>query len=77
MSGIYLPTFPTAIVLPSSLSVNRPRDGINSAFSRGIGLVEAKALLVKAYVGDVISSVDREEVRNEILRLYSERHGWT
>ncbi len=45
--------------------------------SRGIGLVEAKALLVKAYVGDVISSVDREEVRNEILRLYSERHGWT
>ena len=32
---------------------------------------EAKALLVKAYVGDVISSVDRDEVRNEIVRLYS------
>lgn len=44
--------------------------------SRGIGTEEAKALLVKAYVGDVISSVDRDEVRNEILRLYSERHCW-
>ena len=44
--------------------------------SRGIGTDEAKALLVKAYVGDVISSVDRDEVRNEIVRLYSERHGW-
>jgi Fe-S cluster assembly protein SufD len=44
--------------------------------SRGIGTDEAKALLVKAYVGDVIAAVDREEVRNEVLRLYSERHGW-
>ena len=44
--------------------------------SRGIGTDEAKALLVKAYVGDVIAAVDREEVRNEVMRLYSERHRW-
>ena len=44
--------------------------------SRGIGTDEAKAILVKAYVGDVIASADREEVRNEVLRLYSERHDW-
>ena len=45
--------------------------------SRGIGNDEAKALLVKAYVSDVIDAVDREEVRNEILRLYSQRHNWS
>lgn len=45
--------------------------------SRGIGNDEAKALLVKAYVSDVINTIDREEVRNEILRLYSQRHNWS
>ena len=45
--------------------------------SRGIGAEEAKSLLVKAYVGDVVAAVDREEVINEVLRLYSERHNWS
>ena len=44
--------------------------------SRGIGAKEAKALLVKAYIGDVLEAVDRDEVRNEIMKLYSEKHGW-
>ena len=44
--------------------------------SRGIGTDEAKALLVKAYVGDVISAVERDEVRSEIINLYSDRHNW-
>ena len=44
--------------------------------SRGIGAKEAKALLVKAYIGDVLAAVDRDEVRNEIMKLYSEKHGW-
>ena len=44
--------------------------------SRGIGTNEAKALLVKAYVGDVISAVERDEVRSEIIKLYSDRHNW-
>ena len=44
--------------------------------SRGIGTGEAKALLVKAYVGDVISAVERDELRSEIIKLYSDRHNW-
>jgi Fe-S cluster assembly protein SufD len=45
--------------------------------SRGLDTEAAKALLVKAYVSDVLNSVEHEEVRNEILKLYSERHGWS
>ena len=37
---------------------------------------QAKALLVKAYVGDVISAVERDELRSEIIKLYSDRHNW-
>ena len=31
---------------------------------------------MKAYIGDVLEAVDRDEVRNEIMNLYSEKHGW-
>jgi Fe-S cluster assembly protein SufD len=45
--------------------------------SRGLDTDAAKALLVQAFVGDVLGSVSHEETRNEILKLYSERHAWS
>ncbi len=44
--------------------------------SRGIDEQAAKALLVEAFLNDVLSSVTCSELREEILRLYSERHDW-
>lgn len=45
--------------------------------ARGIDEENAKSLLVQAYIGDVISSVKFDEIKNEVIRLYSERHGWS
>jgi Fe-S cluster assembly protein SufD len=44
--------------------------------ARGIDDESAKSLLVQAYIGDVLDSVKFEEIKNEVVRLYSERHGW-
>lgn len=44
--------------------------------ARGIDDEVAKSLLVQAYIGDVVSSVKYDEIKNEVLKLYSERHGW-
>jgi Fe-S cluster assembly protein SufD len=44
--------------------------------SRGIDEQAAKALLVEAFLSDVLSSVTCSELREEIMRLYSERHDW-
>ena len=44
--------------------------------SRGIDLKSAKSLLVRAFVGDVLNSVKSEDLRNEIMNLYSEKHNW-
>ena len=44
--------------------------------SRGIDEKAAKALLVEAFLADVLSSVSCTELSDEIMRLYSERHEW-
>jgi Fe-S cluster assembly protein SufD len=44
--------------------------------SRGIEEKSAKALLVEAFLADVISNVPSTELREEIMRIYTERHGW-
>ena len=44
--------------------------------SRGIEEKAAKALLVEAFLADVISNVTCTELREEILKIYKERHGW-
>jgi len=44
--------------------------------SRGIDEKAAKALLVKAFLADVISNVPCTELREEIMKIYKERHGW-
>ena len=44
--------------------------------SRGIDDNSAKALLVEAFLADVLSSVPNSELRVEVMKIYSERHGW-
>lgn len=44
--------------------------------SRGIDEKAAKALLVEALLADVISNVPSTELREEIMKIYTERHGW-
>jgi len=44
--------------------------------SRGIDEKAAKALLVEAFLTDVISNVPCTELREEIMKIYKERHGW-
>jgi Fe-S cluster assembly protein SufD len=44
--------------------------------SRGIDEKAAKALLVEAFLADVISNVPSTELREEIMKIYTERHGW-
>ena len=44
--------------------------------SRGIDEKAAKALLVEAFLADVISNVPSAELREEIMKIYTERHGW-
>ena len=44
--------------------------------SRGIDEKAAKALLVEAFLADVLSSVSSTELSTEIMSLYRERHGW-
>ncbi|PCJ81650.1 MAG: Fe-S cluster assembly protein SufD [Bacteroidetes bacterium] len=45
--------------------------------SRGLDENAARTLLVEAFIADVLSSVPNEALRNEIKRLYSERHHWS
>jgi len=44
--------------------------------SRGLDEKYAKALLVEALLNDVLSCVFCIELREEIMRLYTERHEW-
>ncbi len=44
--------------------------------SRGIDEKAAKTLLVEAFLADVISNVPSTELREEIMKIYTERHGW-
>jgi Fe-S cluster assembly protein SufD len=51
-------------------------DSIFYLKSRGIDEKYAKALLVEALLNDVLSCVFCLELREEIMRLYTERHEW-
>ena len=44
--------------------------------SRGIGERAARALMVQAFIGDVLAGMGSEEVAAEVETLLSERHGW-
>ena len=44
--------------------------------SRGMDERAARALLVEAFLSDVLSSVPSAELRDEIMKIYKERHGW-
>ena len=44
--------------------------------SRGIEDRTARALMVQAFVGDVLEGFGQEEVAHEVKRLLSQRHGW-
>lgn len=44
--------------------------------ARGINAVQARALLVQAFIADVIEGFKNEEVRLELMHLYARRHGW-
>lgn len=44
--------------------------------SRGIEDRTARALMVQAFVGDVLEGFGQEEVAHEVKRLLAQRHGW-
>ncbi|MDA0904538.1 MAG: Fe-S cluster assembly protein SufD [Bacteroidetes bacterium] len=44
--------------------------------SRGIGDRAARALMVQAFLGDVLEGMGSPEVANEVASLLAERHGW-
>ena len=44
--------------------------------SRGIGDRAARALLVQAFIGDVLEGFGQDEVAQEVEGLLAERHGW-
>ena len=44
--------------------------------ARGLDEVQARALLVQAFIADVIDGFGNEEVRTELTHLYATRHGW-
>ena len=44
--------------------------------ARGIDAVQARALLVQAFIADVIDGFKNEEIRLELMHLYARRHGW-
>ena len=46
------------------------------ARSRGIGEAEAKAMLVHAFIGDVLEGFAVQEVRLEVEHRLATRHGW-
>jgi Fe-S cluster assembly protein SufD len=44
--------------------------------SRGIGDRAARALMVQAFIGDVLEGMGSPDVANEVASLLAERHGW-
>lgn len=44
--------------------------------TRGIVASEAKALLVRAFIADIAEGFGHMEVRDEVMHLLAERHGW-
>lgn len=46
------------------------------ARTRGIGLDDAKAMLVHAFIGEVLSGMAVPEVQWEVAHRLSEKHGW-
>lgn len=44
--------------------------------ARGLDEVQARALLVQAFIADVVDGFASEEVRAELTHLYATRHGW-
>ena len=45
--------------------------------SRGIGDKAARALMVQAFIGDVLEGMGQEEVAQEVETLLADRHGWS
>jgi Fe-S cluster assembly protein SufD len=44
--------------------------------SRGIGDRAARALMVQAFMGDVLEGFGSAEVATEVAELLAARHGW-
>jgi Fe-S cluster assembly protein SufD len=44
--------------------------------SRGIADRAARALMVQAFIGDVLEGFGQEEVAQEVEGLLAQRHGW-
>lgn len=51
-------------------------DALFYARSRGVGLEAAKAMLVNAFIGDVLKGLAVLEVRLEVEHRLAEKHGW-
>lgn len=51
-------------------------DALFYARSRGVGLEAAKAMLVHAFIGDVLKGLAVTEVRLEVEHRLAEKHGW-
>lgn len=51
-------------------------DALFYARSRGVGLEAAKAMLVHAFIGDVLKGIKVAEVRLEVEHRLAEKHGW-
>jgi Fe-S cluster assembly protein SufD len=51
-------------------------DALFYARSRGVGLEAAKAMLVRAFIGDVLKGLAVLEVRLEVEHRLAEKHGW-
>lgn len=51
-------------------------DALFYARSRGVGLEAAKAMLVHAFIGDVLKGMAVPEVRLEVEHRLAEKHGW-
>tara|TARA_B100000963_G_scaffold70368_1_gene58658 strand:- start:1994 stop:3325 length:1332 start_codon:yes stop_codon:yes gene_type:complete len=51
-------------------------DALFYARSRGVGLEAAKAMLVHAFIGDVLKGLSIPEVRLEVEHRLAEKHGW-
>jgi Fe-S cluster assembly protein SufD len=51
-------------------------DALFYARSRGVGLEAAKAMLVHAFIGDVLKGLAVSEVRLEVEHRLAEKHGW-
>ena len=51
-------------------------DALFYARSRGVGLEAAKAMLVHAFIGDILKGFAVTEVRLEVEHRLAEKHGW-